>query len=234
MREIESVVKLQQASAMFKKNFKLFSLIQLTLLSALILSCGASTPRVGYPILGVTRRFPIPAVGREAKLKPYDFTQLEEGIGLYVFSYEIKFKRAGHEVARTSEGIRIWEHRFDGKQGDLITKAGLMPILKGKGSNLHQFSKSGPEAVALIGLSDVLTNRYGPEFDMKYQKGCIAYGGRVIIDATVEPCKIIIEQHFDEDIGPIKDYFKENLDEIEILTYPLVRTTPRLNNEWKD
>lgn len=122
---------------MFKPHYQLICLIQLLVLLILVLGC--SHTRVGHPVWGVTRRFPVPAVGREAKASPYDFTRLEEGRGLFIFSYSITFKGPNRQKAKTSTGLRVWEHDFKvrtlGWKEDLrsdnvdtITKLGLIPV----------------------------------------------------------------------------------------------------------
>ena len=215
----------------------------------MVLSC--SKTRVGHPVWGVTRRFPIPAVGREARAKPYDFSKLEEGRGLYVFSYEITFKGPNRDKAKTSTGLRVWEHDFTVRTPvwkedmrsdnvDTITKLGLIPVgrsvkgprvllfgeepfaeLKDFGEPIVRIPTTDPVMIAggaAMHFISVFSGHDGPEFEMKYRKGQIVYGGRIEVNGVGTKVRMRISDCFSQDIGPILRRFADQLDGVEIIT----------------
>ncbi len=102
-------------------NISVFILI--ILLLSILSSCVAN--RIKEPSLGITYKF-YTHKPQEIRLDAkYDFSRLEKGYGLLIFSYALDgFKDINRNENIIKKGVRIWEYKFSAQDEDIniITK----------------------------------------------------------------------------------------------------------------
>ena len=152
------------------------------------------------PEKGVTEQFFRESGDELVNLATYDFSRLENGHGLFVFSYEFVYDSSVITNSRRGDkgirGIRVWEHKFNPSEWDIK-----------RVQKQFQFWRIPDESTA--GLTS-----HGWMATLMYEcrKGRIVYGGRIHIDHdTYFETGPSVSFHFDEDMG---EWLKVNADRV--------------------
>lgn len=175
--------------------------LAVTALLAVACASGLYAPRKG-----VTEQFFCETDDRTIEINNYDFSRLDDGYGLYVFSYEFRGSR-GNNVTGWSpeekEGVRVWEHKFSEKEWDVK----------------KEFTKF--KYWGYRDLTSLMLAKVGNEVTMfvTFHKGRIVYGGRLVVDSrTYYTEGPQVEFHFDEDMGPWLEAFGDEIADIKMDT----------------
>ncbi len=141
---------------------------QIAIAVFLILLC-ACAPKLGAPSEGITNQFFREFGGQTIPEPKYDFSRLEKGYGLFVFSFESKQlvgdRTTGFDENKRS-GLCIWEYLFR-------DMSGLAPVVISR-----DFAAVSKGNIGYLGLPDAWKTCINATF----LAGRVVYGGRIEIE----------------------------------------------------
>lgn len=148
-----------------KKMIKLPLLLIITI-SSFALGCTGGLIR---PPMGITKQFLNTTDGEPVDIISYDFSRLNEGYALFVFSFDFRGNQGNGIIGFKDQyetGLRVWEHKLDSSDWDVK--------LGGR-----EFMYWGFRSIRLLCLA-----REGYKIPICYEihKGRIVYGGRMVFD----------------------------------------------------
>ncbi len=189
---------------MVQRGLCVHSSLLITVITFTILISGCTAPyTVKHPEIGVTKQI-LPG----NKGKQYDFSKLQKGYGLYVFSYEFTGME-GSEVfgsgVKVIEGTRVWEQQFEKGEWEIFEDVRAIPLW---GSKDFYFTYEP-------------TRRTSCFVQVRFHQGRIVYGGRLVADLREGLENLEIEMHFEEDCRPILDAYGAELDGVIVDTIPM-------------
>lgn len=150
------------------------------------------------PPHGVEERFfQYPDGDDPVPVAAYDFSRLQQGYGLVVFSYEFSTwpnDTTERNTRSHKKGIRVWEYKFEPSDWDVKYEK-------------RRFMYAGYRPLQFLGLVKVGSDA---QLWVTFHKGEIVYGGRLIVDAF-NPDNTVMEFKYDEDF---KDWLAANADKL--------------------
>jgi len=175
----------------------------LAVVACFALSCASG---LYAPRPGVTEQFFRGAEDELIEVNTYDFSRLENGYGLCVFSYELRGSRGNNITGWKPEektGIRVWEHKFSANEWDV-------KIARKK------FKYWGYRSFMTLGLTKA---GYEVAMHLTFHKNRVVYGGRLVVDSrTYFTDGPQVEFHFDEDMRPWLEAYGNQIADIKIDT----------------
>ena len=168
-------------------------------MSLLSCSAGLITPKKG-----VTEQFFKEDDGKFVDLADYDFSRLERGYGLCVFSFDYLGMK-GNSItgfkSQTERGLRVWEYKFKADDWEIKKLRKKMLVWGSRDPLALYLTKSG----------------YVVSIFLEFHRGRIVYAGRLKVEW---PLYLIdgpeTEFRFDEDMQPWLNLYGDRVKDIKI------------------